>query len=92
MGMEQMAGAPFIVIMCVIILCVLALRRKAEFVLNFMLRSITGVICIFMINELLASQHYATMVGINPWTALTSGILGLPGVALLYGIHFLKFL
>ncbi len=92
MGMEQMAGAPFIVIMCVIILCVLALRRKAEFVLNFMLRSITGVICIFMINELLASQNYATMVGINPWTALTSGILGLPGVALLYGIHFLKFL
>ena len=92
MEMDRLAGAPFIIIMCVIVLCVLALRKKAEFILNFMLRSITGVICIIVINEMLASQNYATMVGINPWTALTSGILGLPGVALLYGIHFLKFL
>lgn len=90
--MDRGNGAVVIIIMCVVILCVLALRKKAEFVLNFMLRCITGVISIFFINEMLEAQNYSAMVGINPWTALTSGILGLPGVALLYGIHFLKFL
>ena len=44
----------------------------------------------FVINEVLAAQNFSTMVGINFWTALTSAMLGLPGVALLYGIHFLK--
>ncbi|MDE7259255.1 MAG: pro-sigmaK processing inhibitor BofA family protein, partial [Lachnospiraceae bacterium] len=29
---------------------------------------------------------------INPLTILTSGILGFPGIAVLYGIHFFKIL
>jgi len=90
--MSYFSGAAVIVFMCVVILCIISLRRRAEFVLNFLLRSIVGVISIFFINEMLAAQNYSVAVGINPWTALTSGILGLPGVALLYGIHFLKIL
>ncbi|WWR17505.1 pro-sigmaK processing inhibitor BofA family protein [Lachnospiraceae bacterium JLR.KK008] len=78
--------------MCVVILCVISLRKKAEFLLNFLLRGIIGMISIFFINEMLAAQNFAIMVGINPWTALTSAILGLPGVLLLYGIHLFKFL
>ncbi len=90
--MDYGSGAFLIIFMCTLILCIVALRKKAEFILNFLLRSMTGVICILLLNELLASQNLSVMVGINPWTALTSGILGLPGVALLYGINLLKFL
>ena len=90
--MDNITGGAVIVLMCIIELCVVALKKKAEFLLNFMLRGITGVISIFVINEVLAAQNFSTMVGINFWTALTSAMLGLPGVALLYGIHFLKFL
>lgn len=90
--MNDTTGAAVIIMMCVVVLCVVALKKKAEFLLNFMLRGITGVISIVFINEMLSAQNYSTMVGINLWTALTSAILGLPGVALLYGIHFLKFL
>lgn len=90
--MDYGSGAFLIVFMCILTLCIVALRKKAEFVLNFLLRSVVGIISIFLINELLATQNFAVMVGINPWTALTTGILGLPGVALLYGIHLLKFL
>ena len=43
---------------------------------------------IFFINEFLSAQGIAVQVGLNPWTVLTSGILGTPGVALLYGISF----
>lgn len=90
--MNYFTGASMIIVMCVVILCVISLRRKAEFLLNFMLRGVVGMISIFFINEMLAAQNFSIMVGINPWTALTSAILGLPGVALLYGIHIFKFL
>lgn len=90
--MKDGSGALLIILTCAVILCITALHKRAEFILNFLLRSVAGLISIFFVNEVLAAQSLSVMVGINPWTALTSGILGLPGVALLYGISFLKFL
>lgn len=90
--MNYFGGASAIIFMCVVILCMISLRKKMEFLLNFMLRAITGMIAVFLINEALAAQNVSVLVGINPWTALTSGILGIPGVALLYGIRLLNFL
>lgn len=90
--MNYFGGASAIIFMCVVILCVISLRKKMEFLLNFMLRAVTGMIAVFLINEALAAQNVSVLVGINPWTALTSGILGIPGVALLYGIRLLNFL
>ena len=78
--------------MFVVFLFMISLRKKMEFLLNFMLRAVTGMIAVFLINEALAAQNVSVLVGINPWTALTSGILGIPGVALLYGIRLLNFL
>ena len=92
LGMDYGFGAVMIVVMCVVILCVISLRRHAEFLLNFLLRGITGALSIVLVNEILAAQNFAAMVGINLWTVLTSAILGLPGVLLLYGIHIFKFL
>lgn len=90
--MNYFGGASAIIFMCVVILCMISLRKKMEFLLNFMLRAVTGMIAVFFINEALAAQNVSVLVGINPWTALTSGILGIPGVALLYGIRLLNFL
>jgi len=90
--MNYKSGAVLIIIVCVMILCIISIRKKAEFILNFMLRSIVGVITIFMMNQILLTQNISLTVGINSWTVLTSGILGMPGVALLYGVSFLKFL
>ena len=90
--MKYFGGASAIIFMCVIILCMISLRKKMEFLLNFMLRAVTGMIAVFLINEALGAQNVSVLVGINPWTALTSGILGIPGVALLYGIRLLNFL
>lgn len=90
--MDYGSSAALIIFMCMMVLCIVALRKRAEFILNFLLRGMVGVISIYVINEVLAAQSLSVTVGINPWTALTSGILGLPGVALLYGINLLKFL
>ena len=61
---------------------------RSHLLANFIVRAVVGAALIFFVNEFLSSQGIAVRVGLNPWTILTSGILGTPGVALLYGISF----
>ena len=59
-----------------------------EKIINFVMRGILGTIAIYFINMALERMGISAGVGINAATVLTSGILGTPGVALLYGISF----
>lgn len=63
-------------------------EQQTHLFVNFIVRAIVGAAIIFFVNEFLGAQGIAVRVGLNPWTVLTSGILGTPGVALLYGISF----
>ncbi len=65
---------------------------KKEWILNVILRSIYGVIAIYFINAALAGAGISLGVGINGATVLTSGILGIPGLAALYGLGLYKLL
>lgn len=67
-------------------------EKGIEIVVNFIVRLVLGAAVIFFVNQFLDSQNIQAVVGMNPWTLLTSGILGLPGVALLYGIVLLEIL
>ncbi|MCI8490273.1 MAG: transcriptional regulator [Lachnospiraceae bacterium] len=73
---------------CVLVLVIGILRRKAEIVLNFLVRTIVGAMAIFFVNLTLAELGIEGMVGINPLSLLTVGSLGTGGFALLYGIVF----
>lgn len=53
---------------------------------KFLFRAILGMLAIVLVNQILAYFGNSLSVGINIWTCLTSGTLGIPGVALLYGI------
>lgn len=59
-------------------------------VVNFIVRMIFGVTMIFFVNQFLEIKEISAAVGYNPVSFLTSGFLGLPGVALLYGIILWK--
>ena len=59
------------------------MKKGAELALNFMLRLVFGMIAIFLINGYLQEKGLDACVGINA----LSGFLGLPGVALLYGVR-----
>ena len=83
--MENMGGMAAILGVCLVVLMIGAM-------VNFVLRAVMGTIGIYGLNFLLASQQFPVAVGINPLTVLTSGILGFPGVIVLYGIHFFKIL
>lgn len=63
-----------------------------SWLLNFIVRASIGIICIYFLNEYLAMEGIALQVGVNAITFLTSGSLGLPGVAMLYGMVFYQML
>lgn len=85
-------GLILIPAMCCAVLAIAVFRRKLEWVVNFLLRGVIGVLAIDWINGFLLRQDLALTVGINPLSILTSGTLGIPGVALLYGVQIYHFL
>lgn len=90
--MNQKTGMLIVAGICVIVLGIGFLRRKMEFVLNFMVRTVLGIMAICLINMLLAGAKIPGAVGLNPISILTVGSLGTGGVALLYGILFYSML
>lgn len=81
-----------LVVILGIVLMITLLKKRAQIVLNFLVRAALGIICIFFTNDFLAAQGIAAVVGINPISVLTVGILGFGGFTILYGIVFCKFL
>ena len=90
--MELMVSINVIVGVCGVVLAIHLMRRSAAFLLGFIARMCLGIIEILLINRVLAGAGIAVMVGINPLTLLTSGILGFAGVGLLFAIAATKFL
>ena len=62
------------------------MKDKKLFLVNFIIRAILGLGLIFFTNQFLEYKEISMEVGINVVSFLTSGFLGVPGVALLYGI------
>nr|WP_318682742.1 pro-sigmaK processing inhibitor BofA family protein [uncultured Acetatifactor sp.] len=90
--MEQNMGTMVIVLTCAAVLLMGAVRRKIEWLLNVVMRSVLGTIAIYFINSMLAAMGISLGVGINIVTILTSGILGIPGLLVLYGIGIYQML
>ena len=64
------------------------MKNWAELLLNFGIRAVFGMIVVCLINSWMAGSGMEAGVGINPVSFLTTGFLGMPGVALLYGLRF----
>ncbi len=90
--MENQMGTMLIVLACAAALLIGAMRRKLEWLLNVVMRSVLGTIAIYFINSFLAALGISLGVGINAVTVLTAGILGIPGLLALYGIGIYQLL
>ncbi len=86
--METQTGIFFIVGILTVVLLIGVLRNRAELLINFVLRGISGLLIIYFLNFFLESYMPDMGVGYNLVTFLTSAFLGFPGVAVLYGINF----
>ena len=63
-----------------------------EKILNVIMRGILGTIAIYFINSMLERMGISLGVGVNMFTVLTTGILGIPGILALYAIGIYKVL
>lgn len=61
-------------------------QKGVRLIIDFLIRAALGLALIFFVNEFLSANQIPLSVGINPVTFAASGTLGVPGVALLYGI------
>lgn len=63
-------------------------NRWSGWLIRMAVRAVIGMAVIYFVNEYLSSQDISIAVGMNGISFLTSAVLGIPGVALLYGILF----
>lgn len=66
--------------------------KIGNFIVTFVIRMIVGLALILFINQILETNNINVSVGINGISAMISGMLGVPGMGLLYGIAFYRFL
>lgn len=66
--------------------------RGFSIILHMVARAVIGMAIIYGMNLYLESQQIFVAVGMNPVSFLTSAVLGIPGVALLYAILFYQIL
>lgn len=85
--MSGYSGALWIVGILAVVLVMGTLRNHIETIINFVLRGILGMMMIYFINYFFSSRMPGMEMGYNLVTFLTSGILGFPGILLLYAIN-----
>jgi pro-sigmaK processing inhibitor BofA len=78
--------------MCVLVLVIVLAKNKVEFMMNVFLRMIFGTVGIHLLNSLFIAREIDLIVGINPGTVGTVGVLGIPGFLLVYAIALFEFL
>jgi len=76
--------------MCMLVLVIVLAKNKIEFVVNVILRMVSGVVCIQCLNALFVAWGIQIFVGINPGTVGTIGILGIPGFLLVYAVSIMQ--
>jgi len=85
--MEKIIFA-IIIAICIVFIGICILRRKPDLILNFVLRACVGTAGIYFLDFILGLGGYQVAVGVNAFTILSNGLLGLPGFILLYGLAF----
>ena len=90
--MEIYQGAFLIIAVLSIVMLIMAVKTNSNLIMNFVIRSILGSLLIWGLNLWLESGGYPLGVGLNAVSVLTSGILGFPGVILLFGIKIYSML
>lgn len=75
-------------VVAVLLFVTLLYLKKIEWIINFLLRAVLGIILVYCCNSILHKIGVTNLPGINTVNIASIGILGIPGIILLYGITF----
>ncbi len=85
--MDTYNGSLWIMGLLLVLFLIGMLRSHVELIINFMLRGVLGLFFIYFANYFFSARMPGVEVGYNLLTFLTSGLLGIPGVFVMYGIR-----
>ena len=63
--------------------------KLIEIVIDFVYRIVFGIICIYFLNYFFRVLGLSVFIGFNIWTLAVIGLLGVPGIVLLFLIRFI---
>jgi inhibitor of the pro-sigma K processing machinery len=75
-----------VIVVCSAFIIGCIIKQRPDLIVDFVLRACFATAGIYVLNLAMGIQGYSLNVGINGVTVLTSGLLGLPGFILLYGL------
>lgn len=84
--METFSGALWIIGILAAVFLIAVFRKHIEIIINFVLRGVLGLFIIYFGNYFLCPQLPGVELGYNLITFFTSGVLGVPGVLMMYGM------
>lgn len=81
--------------LCIIsVICILTIllvgRKRPDVVINFFMRIGLCFVAIYFLNDAFLQKGFPLCIAMNAVTFLTCGMLGFPGLFLLYGIELWK--
>lgn len=77
-----------IIVICTVFIGICIVRKRPDLLVDFLLRACVGTAGIYLLDFALGIGGYQITVGVNAFTILSNGFLGLPGFILLYGLAF----
>lgn len=86
--MDTYSSILWIVGALITVLLIGTFKTRAEMIVNFILRGVLGMMMIYFGNYFLAERMPGMEIGYNLLTFCASGVLGMPGILMLYGINF----
>lgn len=83
-----MKGFPYLIIIgiCVVLIILAIIFKKVEWIVNFLLRALLGMVLIYCINSVLFGMGLEHLPGINEVNIASVGLLGMPGIFMIYAI------
>lgn len=71
---------------CLLVIVLAIFFKKIEWLVNFAFRVLLGVVLLYCINSVLVNFGVKQVPGINEVNIASIGLLGMPGILMLYAI------
>ena len=85
--MDYSSIITWMIIICLIFIGLIMFAKPVKYILKFLLQAVCGMFLAIIFNFMLAPLGLA--IGLNYLTFFVSGLLGLPGFAMLYVVSWI---
>ena len=83
-----MKGITYLIIIgvCLLVIVFAIFFKKIKWLVNFVFRALLGIVLLYCINSVLVNFGVKQVPGINEINVTSIGLLGMPGILMLYAI------